>query len=169
MTQVHIAYIGLGSNLAEPGQQLKSALQDLIARPEIEHLVASPLYRSDPMGPADQPDYINAVARLETTLSPDALLSLLQQIELAHGRVRDGERWGPRTLDLDLLLYDELIQNEPHLTIPHPGLHERSFVLYPLFDVAPDLILPIHGSLVKLLEQCPATGLEKLANDATTT
>jgi 2-amino-4-hydroxy-6-hydroxymethyldihydropteridine diphosphokinase len=125
------AYIGLGSNLQQPIQQVKQALLHLAELPQTHLLNASPLYRSAPLGPADQPDYINAVAALATRLSPLALLDALQTIERQQGRVREGERWGPRTLDLDLLLYaEQKIQND-RLRVPHPGLGERNFVLYP--------------------------------------
>lgn len=163
MPALHTAYIGLGSNLDDPVEHVRSALNEFGEVSGIRLVKSSPLYQSSPLGPQDQPNYVNAVAMLETRLSPEDLLQSLQTIEASHGRVRTGERWGPRTLDLDVLLYDALVQDDPHLTIPHPGLHERSFVLYPLFDVAPDLLIPNHGKLEKLLEQCPAAGLERLA------
>ncbi|MDH5179137.1 MAG: 2-amino-4-hydroxy-6-hydroxymethyldihydropteridine diphosphokinase [Gammaproteobacteria bacterium] len=157
-------FIGLGSNLADPIHQIKTALRTLHDIEQTQLVKSSSLYRSPPMGPPDQPAYINAVAQLETTLTPLSLLMALQVIEINQGRVRQGERWGPRTLDLDILLFDDLVLDTPALQIPHPGLHERSFVLYPLSDVAPpDLPIPGHGRLAKLREQCPATGLEKLA------
>lgn len=163
METVHIAYIGLGSNLDEPAKQITSALHELAGLAGTQLVKSSPLYRSDPMGPADQPDYVNAVAALETCFDPLELLQALQAIEANHGRVRSGERWGPRTLDLDILLYADRVLDEPLLTIPHPGLHERAFVLYPLFDVAPDLLIPQQGKLEELIKKCPAAGLEKLA------
>ena len=157
------AYIGLGSNLQQPIEQVKRALQQLTKIPHTYLLAASPLYRSAPLGPADQPDYINAVAALDTRLAPLDLLDALQAIEQQQGRVREGERWGPRTLDLDLLLYgDQQFQTE-RLTVPHPGLGERNFVLYPLHDIAGD-DLPIPGldTLGHLLQACPRQGLESL-------
>lgn len=157
------AYIGLGSNLQQPSEQVNQALQQLAKIPRTRLLTASPLYRSVPLGPADQPDYINAVAALATRLSPLALLDALQAIERQQGRVRESERWGPRTLDLDLLLYgDQQIHND-RLTVPHPGLGERNFVLYPLYDVAgEDLLIPGLDTLGHLLHACPKQGLELL-------
>lgn len=122
----------------------------------------SSLYRSDPMGPADQPDYINAVAALETALQPQALLEALQDIEQAHGRVRQGLRWGPRTLDLDLLMYDQQQIDTPQLQVPHPGLHERPFVLYPLAEIEPQLVIPGRGTLEQLMVRCRFQGLSRL-------
>ncbi|MDH3947599.1 MAG: 2-amino-4-hydroxy-6-hydroxymethyldihydropteridine diphosphokinase [Gammaproteobacteria bacterium] len=157
------AYIGLGSNLQQPIQQIKQALQRLGEIPQTRLIVCSPLYRSAPLGPADQPDYINAVAALATRLSPLALLDALQAIERQQGRVREGERWGPRTLDLDLLLYGEQQIHNERLTVPHPGLGERNFVLYPLYDVAgEDLLIPGLDTLGHLLHACPRQGLELL-------
>ncbi len=155
------AYIGLGSNLQQPIEQVKQALERLANIPQTRLLKASPLYRSTPLGPADQPDYINAVAALVTHLSALELLDALQAIEEQQGRVREGERWGPRTLDLDLLLYaDQQIHND-RLRVPHPGLGERNFVLYPLFDIAgKDLLVPGLDSLEHLLQVCPMQGLE---------
>ena len=111
---------------------------------------------------ADQPDYINAVAGFVTRLSPTALLARLQGLEAAQGRVRDGTRWGPRPLDLDILLYGEAEMDTPALRIPHPGLGERAFVLYPLYDIAPGLRLPDGRALAALVAACDAAGLEKL-------
>ncbi len=149
------AYIGLGSNLDDPLSQVKSAISEL-AHLSMSHLAAvSPLYRTPPLGPADQPDYINAVAALDTDLDPLALLDELQRIEQLHGRVRT-LRWGPRTLDLDLLLYgDRSISNE-RLVVPHPGLRERPFVIFPLQAIAPDLTLPDGTSLAALAEKFAA-------------
>ncbi len=159
------AWIGLGSNLEQPLHQVGSALDELTGIPDTRLIVASSLYRSAPMGPADQPSYINAVACLETKLTAAALLDALQAIETAHGRVRNSERWGPRTLDLDILLYaNEQIANS-RLTVPHPGIAERSFVLYPLAEIAPDLEIPGLGSLRALLAGCSSDGLERLAEE----
>lgn len=157
------AYIGLGSNLQQPIQQINQALQLLKDIPRTHLITASPLYRSEPLGPADQPDYINAVAALATGLSPLELLDALQAIERQQGRVREGERWGPRTLDLDLLLYGDLQIHNERLTVPHPGLGERNFVLYPLYDIAgEDLRIPGLDALGHLLLACPRQGLELL-------
>lgn len=156
------AYIGLGSNLANPLQQLQQALEALRRLPDSRLTCVSPFYRSRPMGPAGQPDYLNAVAMLDTVLGPLALLDALQAIELQQGRVRSGERWGPRTLDLDLLLYGAEVIDEARLQVPHPGLAERNFVLYPLADIAPDLVLPDGRSVSALREACPAEGIARM-------
>ncbi|WP_339516216.1 2-amino-4-hydroxy-6-hydroxymethyldihydropteridine diphosphokinase [Pseudomonas sp. RL_15y_Pfl2_60] len=159
MTRV---YIGLGSNLATPHQQLNAALAAL-ARIEQTQLVAqSSFYASDPLGPADQPRYLNAVAALDTQLSPLQLLDALQAIELEQGRERKDQRWGPRTLDLDILLFGQQILNEPRLTVPHYHMHARAFVLYPLAELAPDLQLPDGRTLAALVAKCPFEGLERL-------
>jgi len=159
------AFIGLGSNLDEPRRQLYRAIEALRGLPQSRLTAVSHLYRSAPMGPADQPDYVNAVAMLDTCLSPLELLDALQGIETAQGRVRGPERWGPRTLDLDLLLYGaELIGND-RLQVPHPGMDERNFVLYPLSELAPELVLPDGRSLPQLLAACPRDGLEQLSDE----
>ena len=148
-----LAYIGMGSNLEQPLEQLQRALPELhgIARSSLQ--ASSSFYVSSPMGPADQPDYVNSVAALRTELSPLNLLDQLQQIEQAHGRQR-GPRWGPRTLDLDLLLYgDQLILND-RLSVPHPGIGERAFVLLPLAELAPELEIPGLGIVSDLLAAC---------------
>jgi 2-amino-4-hydroxy-6-hydroxymethyldihydropteridine diphosphokinase len=157
------AYVGLGSNQADPLDQVRRALFELDQLPRTRRAAHSPLYRSAPVGPADQPDFINAVAALDTELDADALLSELQAIELAHARVRV-RHWGPRTLDLDLLLYDDLRRNDPRLTLPHPHLHERVFVLRPLYTIAPDLHIPGHGSVAELLSTCPPLDIEQLTD-----
>lgn len=156
------AYLGIGSNLDNPVAQVRLALKSLAAVPDSRLLGQSSLYRSAPLGPLDQPQYINAVASIQTALNPLALLDALQAIELAQGRVRTGERWGPRTLDLDILMYgDEIISTE-RLTVPHPGLQQRNFVLYPLQELAPQLVLPGLGGLDVLLAACSADGLERI-------
>jgi 2-amino-4-hydroxy-6-hydroxymethyldihydropteridine diphosphokinase len=156
-----LAYIGLGSNLSDPQMQLEQALSALAALPACRELKASSFYRSRPMGPQDQPEYINAVASLETDLGPEALLDALQAIEKAQGRVRD-ERWGSRTLDLDILLYGDELLGSDRLTIPHPGLPEREFVLYPLYELAPDLVIPGQGDLVTIYHRCAPNGIERV-------
>ncbi|MCK5639384.1 MAG: 2-amino-4-hydroxy-6-hydroxymethyldihydropteridine diphosphokinase [Gammaproteobacteria bacterium] len=156
------AYVGLGSNLQSPQQQLEQALDALARIPGTRLLQASSLYRSAPMGPQDQPDYLNAVAALETTLTPHELLDQLQSIETAQGRVRGATRWGARTLDLDLLLYGNETINNERLVVPHPGMKERSFVLYPLYEIAPGLLLPSGETLASLLDNCPREGLKVL-------
>ncbi len=154
------AYVGLGGNLDRPVERVRLARKAIAALPGVAEAGFSSLYRSAPMGPADQPDYVNAVMAIDTVLAPLVLLDQLQAIETAQGRVRVGERWGPRTLDLDLLLYgDEQIQH-PRLTVPHAGLTEREFVLYPLLELAPELAIPGHGALVALVQACPRRGME---------
>ncbi len=156
------AYIGIGSNLDDPPSQVRRAFQALAALPASRCVARSPLYRATPVGgPSGQPDYLNAVAALDTTLEPDGLLTALQEIENAQGRIRS-VRWGPRTLDLDLLLYGALIRDDPWLTLPHPRLHERAFVLYPLYDIAPTLLLPGLGRLRDRLASCPPSGMTRL-------
>ena len=147
-------YIGLGSNLENPQHQVTQAIDAIKSLAGCRCVAVSSLYRSKPMGPQDQPDYVNAVMALETSLSALALLDELQAIEQQQGRVRGKEQWGPRTLDLDLLLCGQQIIDLPRLKIPHPGLHERSFVLYPLYEIAQDLQIPGHGALVDLLQRC---------------
>lgn len=156
------AYIGLGSNLNDPRRQIRQAFTALDALPGCRLEAYSSLYQSEPMGFVRQPDYVNAVAALETLCEPMELLEQLQEIERGQGRLRSGERWAPRTLDLDLLLYDELRMDTEALVIPHPGLHQRAFVLYPLAEIAPDLNVPVLGSLRCLTEDCPAGNLLKL-------
>lgn len=156
-----IAYIGLGSNLENPSTQIHSARAAIAAVAGIEEQKFSSLYHSAPMGPQDQPDYVNAVMAVATTLSPLELLRALQAIENSHGRVR-AERWGARTLDLDILLYGEQVIELPDLSVPHIGMTEREFVLYPLYEIAPHLIIPNKGKLVELLEHCPLAGLKRL-------
>jgi 2-amino-4-hydroxy-6-hydroxymethyldihydropteridine diphosphokinase len=155
------AYIGLGSNLDQPIQQIKRALKTLTELPQTHVVAKSALYRSAPLGPQDQPDYVNAVAALKTQLPAQALLHELQQIELQQGR-RRGVKWGARTLDLDILLYADQMISSANLIVPHPQLHNRSFVLYPLFAIAPDIVIPGKGKLSKLLETCPPDGLRKI-------
>lgn len=161
-------YIGLGSNLATPIEQLRSALAALAALPQTDLIAQSSFYSSDPLGPADQPRYVNAVAALDTELSPLALLDALQTIELEQGRTRKAERWGPRTLDLDILLFGERLLDEPRLTVPHYHMHARAFVLYPLAEIAPDLKLPDGRALTELLGTCPYAGLERLSETEST-
>lgn len=159
MPEAVLAYIGLGSNLGDPVSQIRQALQAIAQTPGIALLAASRLYRNSPMGPADQPDYVNAVAALETSLSAEALLDALQAVENQQGRRRSGERWGPRTLDLDILLYGQEQLHTPRLTVPHPGVAQRAFVLLPLLDIAPDLPIPGHGLVRDLAARQPADSL----------
>ena len=141
-----IAFIGLGGNLGDPAATLRSALSVLEDMQGSRLLRASRLYRTPAWGVEQQPDFINAVAMLETSLGAQALLQSLFAIERQHGRVREAElRWGPRTLDLDLLLYGEAVIDEPGLRVPHPHLHERAFALLPLLELAADARIPGHG------------------------
>jgi len=158
------AYIGLGSNLSDPEEQIRLARIAIAKQANITEIDFSSLYASSPMGPQDQPDYVNAVMRVNTGLSAIELLRVLQEIENNQGRVRKGERWGARTLDLDLLLYADQQIDTADLIVPHSGLSERAFVLYPLQEVAPDdLIVPGKGDIKQLISQCPLDGLEKMA------
>lgn len=147
-------FIALGSNLDNPLAHAKSAVTALAQLPQTRVIAVSPFYRSKPLGPQDQNDYLNAVSEIATTLPPLTLLNHLQAIELAQGRVRK-VRWGARTLDLDMLLYDNLVINSERLTIPHYDMKNREFVLYPLFDIAPELILPDNTALRELLTTTP--------------
>lgn len=156
-------YIGLGSNLDNPLQQVATAFDELQRLPHSRLTARSSLYRSDPLGPQDQPEYVNAVAELHTSLQPLQLLDALQAIEQAHRRVRE-RHWGPRTLDLDILLYGDLVSDLPRLQVPHPQMHLRSFVLVPLHQIAPELQVPGLGSLSDLLAQCESLGLQRLAD-----
>ncbi|WED22370.1 2-amino-4-hydroxy-6-hydroxymethyldihydropteridine diphosphokinase [Vibrio sp. JC009] len=153
------AYIAIGSNLNDPETQALNAIEALKSLPCSEFLIASSLYSSTPMGPQDQPEYINAVAIIETELTPLELLDCTQAIELEHGRVRKEERWGPRTLDLDILLYGDEVIDSGRLTVPHYGMKEREFVLYPLAEIAPSLKLPCGTELSQLLETVDRNGL----------
>ena len=159
-------FIALGSNQADPALQVSQAFAELEKLPQSRLLACSALYRSAPLGPQDQPAFINAVAMLDTALEPEALLDALQDIEQRRGRVRKAERWGPRILDLDLLLYADRIIDTPRLQVPHYHMHARSFVLYPLAELAADLTLPDGTSLQQLLTTCPATDLERLPGTA---
>lgn len=147
-----IAYVGLGSNLENPINQVKTALTELALLPESRLIAQSCLYRTPPMGPPDQPDYINAVAALETNLEAEDLLSHLQYIEELHQRKRI-IHWGPRTLDCDILLYGQSVINTDRLKVPHPGLAQRLFVLKPLLEIAPHIVVPGVGSLFEILEE----------------
>ena len=144
-----IVYIALGSNLNMPIQQLKLAIQAMADLPDTE---ISSLYQSQPLGPQDQPDYVNAVTCLETELSPLALLDALQNIENEQGRIRL-RRWGERTLDLDILLYDNQIIHNERLTVPHYDMQNREFVIVPLYEISPELILPDGVPLQQLVKR----------------
>lgn len=155
-------FIGLGSNLDDPLSQIKKAIDIFEQEKEIELRKFSSLYSSSPMGPQDQPDYINAVVEISTDLSAENLLDYLQQVESQQGRVRS-ERWGARTLDLDILLYGNDVINTERLVVPHCGISERNFVLYPLADlVDADFEIPNLGKMNKLLAKCPITGISRI-------
>lgn len=154
-------FIGLGSNLANPVAQVEQALQELAQLQQCQLLSHSSLYASAPVGPQDQPDFINAVAELETSLDAHSLLDQLQALEQSHQRVRE-RHWGPRTLDLDLLLYGSEQINSERLQVPHPFMSERSFVLYPLAEISTELFLPDGTSLSQLLVACPMGTLTKI-------
>ena len=146
-----VAYIGIGSNLDDPEHQVRSAIEALARLPETRVTRVSRLYRTPPWGMADQPPFVNAAVALRTRLSARALLDGMLAIERARGRRRDGPRWGPRVLDLDILLYGDSTFDEDGLHVPHPRIAERAFVLMPLADLDPDLVVPGHGSLRELL------------------
>jgi 2-amino-4-hydroxy-6-hydroxymethyldihydropteridine diphosphokinase len=156
-----LVYIALGSNLDNPRGQVESGLQALTQLPSTRLRARSGWYQSKAVGPGHQPDYVNGVVLLETRLEPESLILHLQRIEAAQGRERR-VRWAARTLDLDILLYGERVVATDQLQIPHPRLGERNFVLYPLADICPDLILPNGTSLASLLQRCPADGLRKI-------
>ncbi|WP_444899950.1 2-amino-4-hydroxy-6-hydroxymethyldihydropteridine diphosphokinase [Microbulbifer sp. VAAC004] len=153
-------FIGLGSNLSEPQKQLRSALAAMEEIPDCRLLRCSSFYHSAPIGPGEQPDYVNAVVELECALTPIELLDQLQTIEQAHGRERS-VRWGARTLDLDVLLFGEQQLDETRLQVPHPRMAERNFVLQPLSELDPQLQLPSGELLQQLLQNCPQNRLEK--------
>jgi len=168
------AFVGLGANLGDPRAQLEAALAALAALPEVDLLAVSSAYESDPVGPvSDQPAFLNAVAEVATTLEPASLLAALHEIENTLGRIRT-VRFGPRTCDLDLLLYDDVVSDDPALLLPHPRLAERRFVLDPLAELAPMLVLPdgrrvrdlrraVQGQGVRRLEGPPLGDLVRAA------
>lgn len=157
-TADRIACIGLGSNLDEPESQVRAGIEDLARLPHTRVVRTSRLFRSAPWGGVRQPDFVNAAVEVATRLDPRALLDALLAVERAHGRVRDGTRWGPRVLDLDLLLYGDLVVDEAGLRIPHPHLAERAFVLLPLADINPGLEIPGQGRVRDLLARIDASG-----------
>lgn len=163
MLTPHIAFIGLGSNLEEPRSQLQRAFAELEALPQTRLVARSSLYRSAPLGYQDQPEFVNSVAKIETAMAPHALLQGLLQIEHRHGRERSFQN-APRTLDLDILLYDDVQLHEHGLTIPHPQMHLRAFVLQPLLEIAPDVGIPGIGKAGFALESCKEQFLEIMAD-----
>ncbi|MDG1485056.1 MAG: 2-amino-4-hydroxy-6-hydroxymethyldihydropteridine diphosphokinase [Porticoccaceae bacterium] len=164
-----LAYIGLGSNLSDnvdghivaPQAQLNKALNSLSSHRQINLVTVSSFYQTPPIGPGEQADYINAAAKLETQLTPLQLLDYLQSIEQQQGRVRN-IRWGARTLDLDILLYNQLVQDCDRLTLPHQRMRERGFVLAPLTEIEPQLSLPNGENIAALLANCSMQGIVKL-------
>ena len=150
------AYIGIGSNLDDPVQQVERAFVELDALPDTWLVLGSSLYRSAPLGDVAQPDFVNAVAAVVTTLSPEKLLGNLQTLEDAAGRNREVPRWGPRTLDLDLLSYATEMLDSPDLKLPHPGIAERNFVLLPWNEIAPHVHVPGLGRIANLVTRAPA-------------
>jgi len=157
------AYVALGSNLDDPRAQVERALAALDQLPQTRCVLRSSLYRSRPFGPVEQPDFVNAVAGLLTSLEPAALLASLQALETRLGRERPAVRWGPRRIDLDLLVHGSVRVAQPGLELPHPGIAERAFVLAPLAEIAPDLDVPGVGRVGALLAKLDSSGLERLA------
>lgn len=153
------AYIALGANLDDPRAQIERAFHELSVAPDSRLVARSKMYRTAPLGPQDQPDFINAVAGLLTQLSPRALLETLQRIETAMGRAAPPMRWGPRRIDLDLIVFGDARCDEPDFKLPHPGAPTRNFVLYPLCDIAPTLLVPGHGRASTLAARVGSTGL----------
>ena len=156
------AYVALGSNLDDPRAQVERALAELDRLPGTRCVLRSSLYRSRPFGPVPQPDFVNAVAGLLTELGPAALFGELKALEMRLGRERPVVRWGPRRIDLDLLVHGNARVGEPDLQVPHPGIAERDFVLVPLAEIAPDLEVPGVGRVRALLEKVDSSGLERL-------
>ena len=152
-----LAYIAIGSNLASPLEQVNAAVQALGEIPQSRIVAVSSFYRTPPLGPQDQPDYLNAAVVLDTALDADTLLDNTQRIELQQGRVRKAERWGPRTLDLDIMLFGDAVIHTDRLTVPHYDMHNRGFMLWPLAEIAPDLIFPDGTSLTSLLQTLNST------------
>ncbi|ABX22662.1 2-amino-4-hydroxy-6-hydroxymethyldihydropteridine diphosphokinase [Salmonella enterica] len=154
-----IAYIALGSNQASPLEQVNAALKAIAGIPDSRIVAVSSFYRTPPLGPQNQPDYLNAAVALDTALTAEDLLNHTQRIELQQGRIRKAERWGPRTLDLDIMLFGDEVINTQRLTVPHYDMKNRGFMLWPLFEIAPDLIfpdgLPLRQQLMLLAVEKP--------------
>jgi len=158
---VTAAFIGLGANLGEPQRQVQEAFRELDAIPHTRVVRTSSLYRSAPLGYAEQPSFVNAVAQVETALPAERLLAELHAIETRHGRSRSFAN-APRTLDLDLLLFGNAILDAPGLKVPHPRMHERAFVLLPLVEIAANVAIPGRGTAKAFLDKCENQGVEKL-------
>jgi 2-amino-4-hydroxy-6-hydroxymethyldihydropteridine diphosphokinase len=157
------AYVALGSNLSDPERQVEAAFSALAGLPATRLVARSGLWRSRPMGPQDQPAFVNAAAGLLTTAAPRELLESLQALERRLGKTPPTVRWGPRVIDLDLLAFGDLQLADPGLRLPHPGLHQRNFVLYPLCEIAAELWVPGHARVRRLREQVSPAGIERLA------
>ncbi len=159
----HVAWIGVGANQGDAVATVREALDLLSRHDAIDLLDQSSLYRTAPRDYESQPDFVNAVARLRTTLSAPGLLAVLHGVEAKFGRDRGGIRFGPRSADLDLLLYDDLVQDDPKLTLPHPRMHQRAFVLGPMAEIDAAVVVPGHGSVAALLTGCADQRIEALA------
>jgi 2-amino-4-hydroxy-6-hydroxymethyldihydropteridine diphosphokinase len=161
MKYLHDAYVGLGSNMNDPEKQIMEAIKTLQTLPKSEFIQASSLYKTPPWGYAEQADFINAVVHIRTNLAPMELLEELQKIEQAFGRVRTFAN-APRPLDLDVLIFDETCLASPSLTIPHPRMHERGFVLLPLAEIAPTLMIGKRGTADELARSCDNRGIQRI-------
>ena len=159
-----LAYIAIGSNLASPLEQVNAAVQALGEIPQSKIVAVSSFYRTPPLGPQDQPDYLNAAVVLETALDAETLLDNTQRIELQQGRVRKAERWGPRTLDLDIMLFGDEVINTERLTVPHYDMKNREFVIVPLNDIAQDLVLPEGKKVADLVKAFENHQMHKIKN-----
>ena len=157
------AYVALGSNLSEPARQIEAAFSELAKLADTQLVARSSLWKNPPLGPQEQPDFVNAAAGLLTTRAPQDFLAALQDIERRMGRTEPALHWGPRVIDLDLLVFGDRRSDEPGLSLPHPGLPQRNFVLYPLAEFAAELWVPGHGRVRTLQRQATGDGLERLA------
>jgi 2-amino-4-hydroxy-6-hydroxymethyldihydropteridine diphosphokinase len=155
------AYVAIGSNLADPRRQVEQAFDALAGLADTRLIRRSGLWRSRPMGPRDQPEFVNAAAGLLTTLGPRELLVAMQAIERYMGRTQPVEHWGPRVIDLDLVVFSDECRDEPGLSLPHPGLHQRNFVLYPLAEIAAELWVPGFARVCRLRDQVSPEGIER--------
>ena len=160
---VDIGFIGLGANLGDPVATLSSALTQIAELAHVELLACSSFYDSVPMGPSEQPNYTNAVCKISTTLDGLSLLKQLQHIEQTHGRIRSGEHWGPRTLDLDLLILGKQTYHTDELTLPHYGMRSREFVLVPMFELQPELLMPDNTPIAKWVSECDVSQLRRIS------
>lgn len=158
MTRV---YIAIGSNLASPLEQVNAALAALAEIPDSQIVAVSPFYRTPPLGPQDQPDYLNAAVALDTDLAPETLLDYTQRIELQQGRERKAHRWGPRTLDLDIMLFGDRQIATPRLTVPHYDMKNRAFMLLPLVHIAPDVCFPDGVKVANILANLDPSGISR--------